>query len=114
MSNPIVEIVQRQLEAYNAHELDAFAACYCDTVEMFRHPNAEPMLSGKAELKEFYGSNRFMSPDLHAEILGRIVLGNKVIDHERITGLPKGTFEVVVVYEVHNGLIQRVTSIWPE
>lgn len=113
MQTTAVEIVERQVVAYNAHDLEAFAACYAEDIEMFRLPNAEPMISGKAELKEFYGSNRFMAPELKAEILSRITIGNKVIDHERITGLPQGTFEVVIVYEVAEGLIRRTWSIWP-
>jgi hypothetical protein len=108
------EIVQRQLEAYNAHDLEAFAACYSEDIQMFRMPSSEPMIQGKAELKEFYGSNRFMTPTLHAEIVNRIVIGNKVIDHERITGLQKDAFEVVVIYEACDGLIVRTWSVWPQ
>jgi len=109
-----VEIVQAQVEAYNAHNLEAFAAFYAENIQMFRLPSAEPMISGKAELKEFYGSNRFMTTTLRAEILNRIVLGDKIIDHERITGLQKDAFEVVVIYEVQNNLIARVWSVWPQ
>ena len=109
-----VEIVQRQVEAYNAHDLEAFAATYSDSIQMYRLPNLEPSIRNKAELKEFYGANRFTAPGLHAEILNRIVLGNKVIDHERITGLPNSPFECVVIYEVENDSIQRVWSVWPK
>lgn len=107
------QIVQRQVEAYNAHDLEAFAATYSDTIQMFRLPSIEPAITNKAELKEFYGANRFMAPNLHAEVINRMELGNKVIDHERITGLPKSPFECVVIYEVQDGLIQRVWSLWP-
>jgi hypothetical protein len=108
------EIVQRQVEAYNARDLPAFAATYSETIQMIRLPATEPAIKNKAELIEFYGANRFMAPGLHAEILNRIVLGNKVIDHERITGLPNSPFECVIVYEVENDLIQRVWSVWPK
>jgi hypothetical protein len=109
-----VEIVQRQLEAYNSHDLAAFAACYCDDIQMIRLPATEPAIRNKAEMVEFYGSNRFMAPQLHAEILNRIVLGNKVIDHERISGLQKDPFEVVVIYEVTDELIRKTWSLWPQ
>ena len=108
-----VEVVQRQVEAYNARNLEAFAATYGETIQMVRLPALEPAIKSKAELIEFYGTNRFMAPNLHAEVLDRIVLGNKVIDHERITGLPNSPFECVVIYEVENDLIQRVWSVWP-
>jgi hypothetical protein len=108
------DIVQRQVEAYNAHDLQAFAATYAENIQMFRLPATEPSITNKAELSEFYGANRFMAPNLHAEILNRVVLGNKVLDHERITGLPNSPFECVVIYEVRDGLIQRVWSVWPQ
>jgi hypothetical protein len=108
-----VEVVQRQVEAYNARNLEAFAATYGETIQMVRLPTLEPAIKSKAELIEFYGTNRFMAPNLHAEVLNRIVFGNKVIDHERITGLPNSPFECVVIYEVENDLIQRVWSVWP-
>ena len=108
------DVVQRQVEAYNSHDLDAFAATYSDNIQMFRLPATQPSITNKAELLEFYGANRFMAPNLHAEILSRIVLGNKIIDHERITGLPNSPFECVVIYEVQNDLIQRVWSVWPQ
>jgi hypothetical protein len=108
-----VEVVQRQVEAYNARNLEAFAATYDEAIQALRLPGTEPAINNKAELIEFYGANRFMAPNLHAEILNRIVLGNKVIDHERITGLPNSPFECVVIYEVENDLIRRVWSVWP-
>ena len=46
--------------------------------------------------------------DLHAELVSRMVLGNKVIDHERIVGVGEGTMEAAAVYEVRDGLICAV------
>lgn len=107
------EVVQRQLEAYNAHDLKGFAACYTEDIQMFRLPAREPSIRNKTEMVEFYGDNRFLVPALHAEILSRVVLGSKVIDHERIHGLPDSPFECVVIYEVRDGLISRTWSVWP-
>lgn len=100
--------VQRQLEAYNARDLRRFLAEYTEDVQVFRPPNAEPALSGKQALGEYYAANRFNLPDLHAEVVSRLVMGNKVVDHERITGVRAQTFEAVAVYEVADGLIRRV------
>jgi len=102
------ELVQRQLEAYNAHDLDAFLGAYSDKIQMFRLPSPEPTISGKAQLAEFYARNRFNVPSLHAELLNRMEFGNKVVDHERITGLRDEPFEVVCVYEVGRESIERV------
>lgn len=100
--------VQRQLEAYNARDLARFVAEYAEDVEVFRPPSTEPSLVGKAALAEHYAKNRFNLPKLHAELVSRMVLGNKVIDHERISGLGDGVMEAAAVYEVRDGLIRRV------
>lgn len=103
-----LELVQRQLEAYNAHDLEAFVGAYSDKIQMFRMPSTEPTISGKAQLAEFYAKNRFNVSGLRAELLNRMEIGNKVVDHERITGLRDEPFEVVCVYEVGRESIERV------
>lgn len=107
-------VVQRQLDAYNARDLERFVAEFSATVQVYRPPATEPTISGKPALAEFYANNRFNLPDLHAEVVNRMVLGNKVIDHERITGVKPQVIEVVAVYEVANGLIQSVWFFSPE
>lgn len=103
-----VAVVQRQLEAYNDHDLARFAACYASNVELFRPPSGEPFISGRAALAEHYGDHRFNRPGLHAELLGRLAVGNKVFDHERIVGLADQPVEALVAFEVQAGLIRRV------
>ena len=100
--------VQRQLDAYNDHDLDRFVVEYADDVQVFRPPSADPVLSGKAAFAEHYRKNRFTLPDLHAKLVNRIVSGNKVADHEDITGLPQGRMSAIAVYEVIDGKIQTV------
>lgn len=102
-------VVQRQLEAYNARDLQRFLAEFADDIRLYRLPATEPALSGKKAFGEFYARERFSRPALHAELLDRMVLGNKVIDHERISGVRDEPFEVVVVYQVVDG---RIASMW--
>jgi len=101
------DIVQRQLEAYNARDLARFLENYSEDIEIFRPPADIPAFSGKAALAEYYAAERFNRVGLHATILGRMVLGNKVIDHERIDGVREKPFEVAAVYEVVDGVIRR-------
>lgn len=100
-------IVQRQLDAYNAHDLASFVATYSDDVVVYRAPATTPAISGKQQLSEFYQHSRFTLPTLHADIVHRSVVGNKVVDHERITGLREAPFEAIVVYIVQGGLIHE-------
>lgn len=98
-------IIQRQLEAYNARDLERFIAEYSEDIRVYRPPAVEPAIIGKEAFGKFYATQRFNHVGLRAEIVNRMILGNKVIDHERISGVRESPFEVVVVYEVINGLI---------
>ena len=108
MPNAAVDVVQRQVDAYNARDLERFVAQFSDAVQVFRPPAAEPTISGKAQLSDYYGANRFNLPALRADILNRIVIGSRVIDHERIHGVRDAPFEVAAVYDVAEGLIRTV------
>ena len=103
------EVVQRQVDAYNARDLAAFVECYHDDVRVWRPPAPEPALAGKEALAEFYRTERFNRPALHAQIVNRIVLGRRVIDHERISGVRDAPFEIAVVYEVAG---DRIAAMW--
>jgi hypothetical protein len=99
--------VQHQLEAYNARDLARFLAVYAEDIRIYRPPATEPAVAGKAALGEMYATQRFNRPGLHAELLNRMVISNKVIDHERIGGVREQPFEVAAVYEVIDGLIRN-------
>ncbi len=99
------QLAQEQLDAYNERNLERFIACYSDDVRLYRPPSSEPFIEGKAQLAEHYAAKRFNLPDLHAELLGRLVVGNKVFDHERVVGVQPEPMEVAAVYEVRDGLI---------
>lgn len=107
--SPAEAAVQRQLDAYNDHDLERFIAEYTEDVRVFRLPAPEPVLSGKQALADHYARNRFSVPGLHAELLNRMVSGHIVVDHERVTGLPGGELEAVAVYEVVDA---RIRSVW--
>ena len=102
--------VQGQLDAYNARDLARFVACYADDVQLFRPPAAEPVMVGKAALSAHYEANRFNLPLLHAELVNRMVLGNKVVDHERISGVREEPFDAAVVFEVRFEVKSEVES----
>lgn len=107
------EIVQRQLDAYNAHDLERFVECFSEDVRIFRMPAEAPGTVGKAALCAFYAEHRFSIPTLRAELLNRIALGDKVTDHERIHGLYEQPSEVMAVYRVSDGLIADVWFFYP-
>jgi hypothetical protein len=102
-----VALIAAQTEAYNSRNLDAFVAKYADNVRIYRMPDTQPVLTGKSQLRAEY-TERFRLPHLRAEILGRLVIGNKVLEHERVHGIGDAPIEAVAVYEVDFDLIQNV------
>jgi hypothetical protein len=109
-----IDVVQRQFDAYNAHDLARFVAAYSDAVEVLRMPSAVPTITGKAQFAEFYATHRFNIPALRAEVINRILLGSKVVDHERIWGLGEAPIEAVAVYRVVDDLIATVWFFYPD
>ena len=113
MAKGPAEVVEEQLEAYNARDLERFAATYSGDIRIYRMPATEPSIVGQAKLREVY-AKRFTSPDLHATIVNRIEAGDKVIDHERVVGIEAGPIEAVAVYQVAGGLIRNVWFFYPK
>ena len=102
-------IVQKQLDAYNVRDIDAFMATYTKDIKLYNFPN-DLRSEGQKAMKKSYKGFFENTPDLNCKILYRIVTGNKVIDHELVTA-NGSTFKAIAVYEVENGLISKVTFI---
>ena len=109
-------VVQRQLDAYNAKDLPALLAVYAADAELYEHP-ATLLAKGTTQLGERFAL-RFKEPNLHAELLNRIVLGDLVVDYEKVTRtFPEGPgwVEFVMIYEVRDGRIARAwTKVGPK
>ena len=102
------QAVQHQLDAYNARDLARFLEVYADDVVVCRLPSTEPAFTSRAGLAEFYRTQRFNLPALRAELVNRMVIGNVVVDHERVHGVRDRPFEVAASYRVVDGLIRAV------
>ncbi len=101
-------LVQRGIDAYNAHDAEAFASVYAADLSLY-DLGGELYLSGREALRERYALLFANAPAIHVEIVKRIVVANVVIDEERITGTPSGRdAHVGVIYEIEDGAIARV------
>ena len=101
-------VIQRQFEAANAHDIDRFIAEFADDAQIFTLPAVAPVLVGRAAIARHYSTKRFNVPALHYDLLNRMVTGNVVVDHERITGIEAEPYEVVLVYQIVKGQVQTV------
>ena len=108
------QVVQRNLESYNSRDIRRFMETFSPDITLYTFPDPEPTLEGLEAIQNFYTRLFEASPNLHSTILNRIVFDNKIIDHERIVGrvwVPIAALEIVVVYEVAEGKIFRLTAI---
>ncbi len=101
------DIADRQLDRYNARDLDGFCALFHEDAELWDLPTMQPRARGMAEIRKVY-TERFQSTDLHCIVHSTMDLGPVAIDRETVTGIPQGTLEAVAIYHVEDGLIRRV------
>jgi hypothetical protein len=100
-------LVQRQLNAYNARNTDAFLDTYSDDIEIYNFPG-ELMSKGKDTMRTRYGEMFEDLKRLHCKIVDRIVLNNTVIDHEYVN-MDDNVVQAIAIYEVKDGKIVKVT-----
>jgi hypothetical protein len=98
-------VVERQIGAYNAHDLEAFLDTYAEDVEIER-PGGEVTV-GREAMAGRYGQ-LFAAGQCRAEITGRMCQGEWVVDHETAHGLGSEPVRVIVAYRVRDGVIDRV------
>ena len=102
-------VVDRQLDAFNRHDLEAFLATYAPGAILYDHPD-KVRQSGAAEIRKTYGALFGGNPMLQVTVSSRILQGPFVVDHETVTGIagtPPST--QIVIYEVWDG---KITRLW--
>ena len=101
-------LIQRQLDAYNAQDLDAYVACYAQDV-VVAGLNGPVTETGREALRARYATAFAAFPENKAHLKNRIEVGGTVIDHEHVVRKPGGEqFEIIAIYTVKDGLIARV------
>lgn len=102
------ELIQRQLDAYNAQDLSAFLECYSRDARL-SGLNGDVSQSGIDAIEARHKDLFSQFPHNRATLVNRIDLGSTVIDHERVERSPGGEqFDVAAIYTVKDGLIARV------
>ena len=102
-----MDVIQEQLEAYNARDLERFVACYAEDV-VAEDGAGNVTRTGRDDLRRHYGPMFQAHPDLHCRIANRIRVGNYVIDEELITGRGPEEIHAVAIYTVEGHQIAHV------
>ncbi|GAA0923741.1 nuclear transport factor 2 family protein [Virgisporangium aurantiacum] len=104
------EIVDGQLAAYNAGDLDAFLDHFVENVPVLSFPSGEELADRSgAAFRERFRAVFADSPGVTATLVTRVVKGNVVVDQENITSPASGEVRTVVaMYEVGPARIERM------
>jgi hypothetical protein len=103
------DLAQRQLEAYNAQDVERFLACYAEDVEAFELPAGTLLFRGRETMRARYTRLFAANPDLYCRLTARIVEGAFVVDQEELSGRADGgSARAVAIYQVEGGRIRRV------
>jgi hypothetical protein len=107
------QIVQRNLDFYNARNIEGFMSSFSNDIALYTYPEPIPATVGLEAVRKVYTELFVLSPNLHSTIIKRIVFDNKIIDHERIVGRRGSSepIEIVLIYEVKEDKIFRVSAI---
>ncbi|WP_255992079.1 nuclear transport factor 2 family protein [Chitinolyticbacter albus] len=106
-------VVQRQLDAYNAHDLAGWLATYAQDAVQYQFPDT--VLASGIDAIADRAASRFAEPNLHAALKHRTVCGNVVIDSEDvIRTFPEGPgrMAMVAIYQVVEGRIKTASFVF--
>ncbi len=103
-------LVQQQLNGYNQRNIEAFLAPYAENVELYGFPN-NLLSKGKEDMRASYSALFENAPELHCQLVNRMIQGNTVIDHERVTGLGSEPLEAIAIYKITSEEISKVYFI---
>jgi putative hydrolase of HD superfamily len=107
---PAKEVVQRQLDAYNAGDIEAWLATYHQDAEQRLLHGGLLATGHDAIRKRMIG--RFSDHAQHARLISRTVMDKVVVDHELVTrtcqeGIEE--IEMICIYEVDSGKIVKAS-----
>ncbi|MCL1950567.1 MAG: nuclear transport factor 2 family protein [Turicibacter sp.] len=109
MNHKMLKPVEGQLEAYNRGDIDAFMLHFSEGC-VVEDGAGQLLMQGWDAMHASYKKMFEASPELHCNLVSRIVLGEYILDEERVTGRNGSTEEshVVAVYKVENGQICHI------
>ena len=106
LTNSPINLVKRQLKAYNSRNIESFLEPYDDDVEAYIHATNKLAFKGKDAMRKLYSEIFKNTPNLHCELINRIVQGNTIIDKECVLFGEK-TLEAVAIYYIENNKIKK-------
>jgi hypothetical protein len=105
------QVIDSLVVAYNSHDARAFADHFSENA-WHGNLHADTFQEGREAIFQRYVEVFARFPQNRTEVLHRIVVGDYVIDHERVRrSASMAAFDVVAVYTVKQGQITRLEMI---
>jgi hypothetical protein len=107
-----MDIIDEQVDAYNARDLERFVATYSPDI-VIENGEGQLMMEGLPQIRAHYGILFEKNPELHARVVNRIRQGKYTVDEEEVTGVMGATAPIkgVVIYRVEGEKIVHVRLI---
>ena len=105
------EVVNRQLEVYNAHDIDGYCALFAEDATISDYVTGQMICNGLAEIHSVYAKRFADNPKLSCTVHQRLEGPTHAIDKETVFGLPTGPLHIMAIYEVRTGLIRSLKFI---
>ena len=101
-------VVKQGANAFNARDIGGFVDSFAPGLQVYEHPNTL-VSEGRASLRTEYGALFRSTPSLRLQLHDVTTVGNTVVVHETIEGLPDRSAPLtqVVLYRVTDGRIDR-------
>jgi uncharacterized protein (TIGR02246 family) len=103
--------IKRVMDAYNSRNAHVLASFFASDVKIYQHPDIL-VDQGREGILAHYLKVFAQYPQASVEVVYSILIGNKVILHEKMKSSPEHeSIDVVAIYELKDGLIQRLDFI---
>ncbi len=102
-----MDIVEAQLRAYNAHDLEGFLAWYTEDV-VIEDGGGHVLMEGREGMRSQYGPFFVENPALRGEIVDRMQIGAYVVDEELIHGAGEDLIRAIAIYRIAGDAIAHV------
>lgn len=88
-STTILKIAKKEVDAFNRHDADAFAAGYTDGATAYDPQYPEP-LKGREAIRKDIADFFTAFPDVQAKVLNTVISGNSIAFEVEMSGTHKG------------------------
>jgi len=105
VTNPNIDIASKQLEAYNAQDLESYVSFFAEDC-VVSGLNGLLTETSRDAIRARHAKAFAQFPQNKAVLKNRIAVGQTVVDHELVICPPGGErFDIVAIYTFKDGLI---------